>query len=74
MNFGPVFKEYKFLTGDISDIFYHRVVKFGMLGVWPMDTWCLNLVNYGLVLRGGLWPTFPYLGQFLSERNQILHG
>jgi len=72
VNVGPLFREHKFLTADISDTFYQGVTKFGMvIGAWQINTRCPNLVNFGLLLQGALWPTCPYLGYFCQSTTMV---
>jgi len=41
------------------------------LGVWPMDTYSPNLVNFGLLFQGTQIFHGGYLAHFSSERDQI---
>jgi len=63
VNFGPLFRDHKFLTVDILGTFCRRVTKFST---------ARGLANLHLVSEfGELWPTFPYPRHFSSDRNQF---
>jgi len=51
VNFGPLFREHKYLTVDISDIFVRLRRSLARLGVLPIDTRSLNLMNFDLLFQ-----------------------
>ena len=44
-------EEQKFSTRDISDPFCPSATKFGNVGVWPIETYSPNFLNFGPVSR-----------------------
>jgi len=48
VNFGLLFGEHKFSTVDMSTLFVGAGRNLAMLGVWPIKTYCLHVVKFGL--------------------------
>ena len=48
VNFGLLFGEHKFSTVDMSTLFVGAGRNLAVLGVWPIKTYCLHVVKFGL--------------------------
>jgi len=47
VNFGPLFRGAQFSTADILDTFVIARRKLAWLGIWAVDTYFPNFVNFG---------------------------
>ena len=47
VNFGYFSVEQNFLTRDVSHPFCGSATKVANVGVWPIDAYSLNFVNFG---------------------------